>query len=127
MSFLSVLSAIGGDVKKVFSWIGSPEGQTVISTGEAAAVAIDPALGGLVTLGNTILTEAMKVEALAAAAGSQNGSGPQKLTAVVAAVTPQVLAYASKAGLPTPDATKIQNAVNGIVAFANALEGKSGA
>jgi hypothetical protein len=125
MSFKSVLATIGADVAKVFDWIGSPQGQAVITTGEGVVTTIDPALGGLVTLSNNILAEAVKVEAIAAGASKQTGSGAQKLTAVVAAVTPQVLAYAQQSGLPVPDSTKIQNAVNGIVAFANALEGKA--
>ena len=125
MSFKSVLSTIGADVKKVFAYITSPQGQAVIATGEAAVIAIDPALAGLFAVANTTLTEVIKVESLAAAAGSQTGTGPQKLTAVVSAVTPQVLAYAQQNGLASPTSASIEAAVNGVVAFANALEVKS--
>lgn len=121
MSFKSVLSTFGGDVKKVFSWVGSPQGQKIIAVGEATAETFDPALTGLFNIANVYMAEALKTEALAAGAGVQNGSGAQKLTAVVAAVTPSVLAYAKQAGLPTPTADEIQNAANAIVSFLNAL------
>ncbi len=123
MSFTSILQTIGKDVKEVFAWIGSPTGQKVIAIGEAGIEAVAPQLTGLITLANAGLTEVVKIEALGAAAAQQNGSGAQKLTAVVAAVTPTILAYAKANGLPQPTETEIQNAVNGLVAFANAING----
>jgi hypothetical protein len=119
--FKSFLSAIGNDVKKVFAFISSPAGQTIIQTGEGVAEAIDPGLSGLFNIANTYITEAVKTEAIATAAGQQSGSGTQKLAAVTSAVTPTVLAYAQQAGLATPTATQIQNAANAIVAFLNAF------
>lgn len=123
MSFKSVLETVGSDVKKVFAWIGSPKGQAVIAAGEGAAEVIAPQLTGLINLANSGLTEIIKVEALAAGAAAQNGTGTQKLAAATAATAPAILAYAQANGLPTPTATEIQNAVNGLVAFANALSG----
>jgi hypothetical protein len=120
-SFTSVLATIGKDVAKVFTWIGSAKGQAVISAGEAAVETIYPPATGLIALANTGLTEIIKIEALAAGAAQQTGSGAQKLDAVVAAVTPAVLQYAQQNGLATPTAMQIQNAVNGLVAFGNAL------
>ena len=122
-TFKSVLSVIGGDAKKVFAFLSSSKGQAVISTGEAVVEAVDPALTGLIGLFNTYLTEALKVETISAAAGAQTGSGLQKAAAVVAAVTPQVLAYAQTAGLAAPTATEIQNQANAVVAFANSING----
>lgn len=124
MSFKSVLQTIGSDVTKVFAWIGSPKGQAVITAGEGAVETIAPQLTGLINLANSGLVEIVKIEALAAGAAAQNGTGAQKLTAVVATTTPAILAYAEANGLPVPTATSIQNAINGLVAFANALEGK---
>lgn len=124
MSFKSVLETLGGDVKSVFAWIGSPKGQAVITAGEGAVETFEPGLTGLINLANSGLAEIVKVEAIAAGAATQNGTGAQKLTAVVAATTPAVLSYAEANGLPVPTATQIQTAVNGLVAFANALEGK---
>jgi hypothetical protein len=123
MSFKSVLSVIGSDIKAVFAWIGSPKGQQVILTGEAAVETIFPAATGLINLANAGLAEILKVEALATGAAIQNGSGLQKLTAVTTAIAPEVLAYAQQHGLATPTSTEIQTAVNGLVAFANALNG----
>ena len=122
MSFSSILQTIGKDAKSVFSWVGSAKGQAVIGAGEAAIEGVAPALTGVINLANTYITEAVKTEALAAAAGTQNGTGVQKLVAVTSAVTPQVLAYAVAAGLPTPTASQISAAANGIVAFLNAFE-----
>jgi hypothetical protein len=124
-NFKSVLAAIGGDVKKVFAWIGSPAGQASISAVEATAVAIDPALSGLFSLANTYIAEAVKTEALAAGAAAQTGTGAQKLSAVIAAVTPAALQYATQAKLPAPTAAEISTAANGIVAFLNAFSAGS--
>ena len=123
MSFKRVLETVGGDAKKVFAFLGSKPGQVVILTGEAVIESVDPALTGLISLFNTYLAEALKVEAISAAAGSQDGSGVQKLAAVVTAVTPTVLAYAKTAGLATPTAEEIQNQANAAVAFVNAVNG----
>lgn len=122
MSFRSVLQKIGADAKSVFSWVGSAKGQAIIGAGEAVIEGVDPALTGLFSLANTYISEAVKTEALAAAAGTQTGSGVQKLAAVTSAVTPQVLAYAKAAGLPTPTADQISAAANSIVSFLNALQ-----
>lgn len=125
MSFSSVLQTIGKDVKSVFTWIGSAQGQKDIQLGEAAVETAFPVTTGFFAIANTILAETMKIEALAAAAGTQNGTGAQKAIAVVTSVTPAVLNYAKANGLPTPTATQIQAAVNAMVAFGNALEGPS--
>jgi hypothetical protein len=123
MSFTSVLSVFGRDVKKVFAWIGSPQAQTLIKEGEAVAEAVYPPLTGIIAIGNTFMTEAVKVEALAAAAGEQNGTGTQKAAAVLNAATPQVLAFAQQYGLPAPTSAQLQQANDAIVAFLNAFPG----
>lgn len=119
---MSILSSIGSETKKVFEWIGSPKGQAIITTGEGIVEDIDPPLTGLINLANLGLAEIVKVEALAASASQQTGSGPLKLIAVTEALTPQILDYAQKNGLSTPTAAQIQAAINGLVAFGNALE-----
>lgn len=121
MSFKSVLSAIGSDIKKIFSWIGSPTGQAVITDAGAVLEAVDPGLTGLVNLAETYIKQAFTVESLAAGAAAQTGSGTQKLAAVVAAVTPAALQYALASGLPAPTEIEIQAQVNAIVAFLNAI------
>src|SRR5580693_1962177 len=119
---MSILRSIGSETRKVFEWIGSPKGQAVISTGEGLVEDVDPPLTGLLSLANLGLAEIVKVEALAAGASQQSGSGPIKLIAVAQALTPQILAYAQKNGLATPTSAQIQAAINGLVAFGNALE-----
>lgn len=122
-SFKSVLETIGKDVKSVFGWLGSPKVAGVVAEAGAVIDAVYPPAAGLVALAEAGLTEIIKIEALAAGAGVQTGTGTQKLAAVTAAVAPEVLAYAQQHGLPVPTADKIQNAVNALVAFANALAG----
>lgn len=130
MSFKTVLDKIGADAKAVFAFLGSSKGQALIQTGEGAAVAIatvagGPAAGtaltGAFSLANTWMTEIVKTQALATAAGAQTGYGPEKAAAVLAAVTPEALAFAQKNGLPAPTASQLQAANDGLVAFFNAF------
>jgi hypothetical protein len=118
---MSFLSDIGADIKKVFGWLGSAKGQTVIKTGEAIVEAIYPAADGALTLANGWLTEIIKAESMAAAAGQQTGSGVQKAAIVINTMTPEVLAFAAANKLPIPDATQIQKASDSLVAFLNVL------
>lgn len=124
MAGKSLLGTLGTAFKDVFKWLGSPTGQKVIGTGEAIVEAIDPGLTGIINIANNWLTEIVKAETLATAAGEQNGSGVQKAAMVTSAVTPEILAFAAQHGLPTPTAAKIQVANDALVAFLNALDGK---
>lgn len=119
MSFKSVLATVGGDVKKVFSWLGSPQAQVAITAGESVVEDVYPAATGLINLANVGLKNIITVEALAAGAAQQNGSGVTKITAAVTASTPAALAYAQSLGLPAPTSAEIQNAIQGLVTFAN--------
>ena len=123
MSFTSILNTIGADVKKVFAWIGSPQEQSLIATGEAVVETVYPPATAIISIANTYLTEAIKAEALAAAAGVQNGSGTQKAAAVLNAVTPQVIAFAQQYGLAAPTSAQLNAANTAIVAFLNAFPG----
>ena len=117
----SLLQKVGSDVRKVFEWLGSAKGQGVIAAGEAVAVGVYPPASGIIAIANTGLTEIIKMEAMAVAAGQQNGSGVTKSAAVLQTLTPEILAYAEANKLPTPTADKIQAAANSLVAFLNAL------
>lgn len=123
MSFTSVLSTIGKDVAKVFAWVGTPAAQNLIQEGEAVVEVVYPPATAIINIANTFLTEAIKVEALSAAAGQQNGSGTQKAAAVLNAATPQVIAFAQQYGLPMPTASQLNAANSAIVAFLNAFPG----
>jgi len=132
-SFSSFLSAFGKDFKAVFSWLGSPAGQATVTgvetTTVAVATAINPvaglAIAGVEALINTALKEIISIEAVAAAAGSQTGSGTQKAAAVIAAITPQVSTLLTSVGVATPTATQVQTVAtavnNGLVAVLNAI------
>jgi hypothetical protein len=98
MSVKSVLSTIGADAKKVFTWVGSAKGQSVITAGEAVvesvADGVDPGLAAINPLIANWTQEIFKVEALSAAAGSQSGTGVQKAAAVTSVLTPAIVAFA---------------------------------
>jgi hypothetical protein len=63
-----------------------------------------------------------KAEAAAIAAGSQTGTGAQKLAMVVAAIESDFTQYATQKGIPpTERAQVIENWVNAVVASLNAI------
>lgn len=119
---MSFLTALKGDVVKVFNWIGSPKGQAVISLTETGVEAAFPAADGVITLLNTWGTEIFKSEALAMAAGA-TGSNTQKAASVLNVLTPEVIAFAKAQGTPIPDAAKIQAINDGLVKIFNILAG----
>jgi len=114
---MSFLSAIAKVPKAIFGFLASSKGQALIQTGEGVAVAIDPALAGIITLANSWIGRALTVEALATAAGQQQGTGTQKAAAVMNAITPQVLQY-----FPNARQDQIAKANDAIVAFLNAFD-----
>lgn len=118
MSFTSVLSDIGHGLKVFFT------GAVTVAT--AAEPFIDVVFPGVSTLFNGIVTAVGTTEAAALAAGAQNGTGAQKLAAVVTAVEGNVNAYLLANGIKTPATTaQIETIVNGIVAALNALPGNT--
>ena len=112
-SFTSILSDIGNSLKKFFT------GATAVA--EAAAPIIDIAFPGIAGLYNSTVTAVVNAETAAIAAGQQNGTGPQKLAAVVAAVTPAFHSYATANGLVTPTSATVEAYVNAVVAGLNAI------
>lgn len=129
MGLKTFLSDVCKDAKKVFSFLVSKQGQKDIAGVEMAAetvtTAIDPAAGAVLTgaidIANNGLSEIIRVESLAAAAGAQSGTGAEKSAAVISAITPSVLSYAEKNGLAAPTGTQIQDMVDGLVKFLNSL------
>lgn len=122
MNFFKTLAS---DFKKVFSWLGSPQGQQVVATGEAVAEAIYPPATAIVNITNTWLQEAIKAESLAEAAAANIGRGAQKAAMVISAVTPQVLTFAAQNGLPAPTADRLGAANTALIAFIDAITGKT--
>ena len=122
MSFKSVLDKIGADAKGVFAFLASPKGQVIVGAEEAAVEAFVPGATGLINLANIWLTEAVKTETLAVAAGSAaTGNGAQKAALTIAAVGPQAAQFAAANGLPSPTSAQLTAANNALVAFANAF------
>jgi hypothetical protein len=113
---MSFLSAVGHEFKVVFSWLGSSKGQATIATVEGAAAAITTAVNpvagaalvGIEALINAALKSVVNAESLAAAAGAQSGSGPQKAVAAAAAVAPQVQSVLVSLGVKEPTAAQVE-------------------
>jgi hypothetical protein len=112
-SFTSILSDIGTGLKKFFS--------VVVGAAAVAEPIVDTIFPGLAALYNTTVAAVANAEAAAIAAGQQNGTGPQKLSLVVAAIESSFNTYASSNGLAAPSTAVIENYVNAVVASINAI------
>jgi hypothetical protein len=127
------LSAVGKDFLKVFSWLGSAQGQATVSGVEVATVAVatavNPALGASIGLVegiiNTGLKQILSMEASAAAVGAQAGTGAQKSAAVVATLAPQAGTLLQSLGVSAPTAAQAETLAtaisDGLVAILNAI------
>lgn len=132
---MSFLATLGKDVKAVFSWLGSSKGQAVIAgvetTATGVATALNPLAGAALTSGFTLvnnwMTEAVKMEALAAAAGTQTGSGTTKAAAVLGTMVPELTTYLNNAGYTSANVTAKATTINNlIVSLLNTLEAPDG-
>lgn len=121
MSFKSVLDDIGNDAKKVFGWLATSKGQTIVSTVETAAEAVAPQITGVVNIVNSWLAEIFKTQALATAANATTGSSTQKAAVALASITPQVLQFAQQYGLNTPTTTDLNTINTALVTVLNTL------
>jgi hypothetical protein len=115
MAITTILSSIGKTLEKVFK-VG-----TQVAT--AAEPLVDVLYPGISPLFTSVVSEVVKAEGLAIAAGAQNGTGPQKLASVLSAVEGEFQSFAKTNNLPTPDSAQVTAAVNGLVTFLNALPG----
>ena len=104
MSFISILQDVGASLKKFFG----------IAVPEATALEpfVDQLFPGIAPLYNAVLAEVGKAEAAAIAAGTQNGTGAQKLALVIQAIAAQFPQY-------TP--AQLTTIINGVVAGLNAI------
>lgn len=121
MSFLSGMKVFGHDIVKVFAWMGSPQGQKIVATGEAVLETAVPASIPLVDVANAWFQKAFTVESLAVAAGQSSGTGADKAQLVMQSVTPQILTYAQQEGLAPRTAAQIQAGNDAIIAFIKAM------
>lgn len=127
------LDRIGHAFKAVFGFLGSPQGQSLIVAGETAATIAGgiaapealPAIQGVEGLINAGLRSALATEALAAAAGTQQGTGAQKLAAVTATIAPNVQSFLAAIGVKDTTSEQSQTiatvVANSLVAILNAL------
>jgi hypothetical protein len=112
------LKTIGKDVKAVFAFLGSSNGQKIITGVETAGLATATAFGvgapvaAGINLINVWMGEAIKSETLAAAAGSQDGTGAQKSAMVLQAMVPQLMQFLQGQGLTPQQVTDKATAIN---------------
>jgi hypothetical protein len=112
-SFKSILGDVGHGLAKFFD-----VATTVAADAEPFVDIIFP---GVAPLYNSTVSAVVAAEAAATAAGKQNGTGPQKLAMVVAAIEGQFNAYAKANNLTTPTVTTVETYVNAVVASLNAI------
>ncbi len=112
VTFATVLSDIGKGLKKFFT--------VATEAAEVSEPFVDVLFPGVSTLYNATVTAVANAEAAAVAAGSQSGTGAQKLALVVKAIDADFQAYAKAQGIKY-DSTVVTNWVNFVVAGLNAL------
>jgi hypothetical protein len=133
MGFKSFLSGIVHDAGKVFSFLGSTQGQNTIAavegTATSVATAVNPKTGNdlqnVSVLINQGLREVVSAESVAAQAGKQSGSGAEKAAAVTAALTPHITTVLNSLGVAQPTTDQVQKVglavSSGIVGILNEL------
>lgn len=119
MSFVSVLKTIGKDIEHVFL---SPWFQTTVKVAEGVVGLAVPALGPAF---NLTMQAVMTAEANFAAVGQSSGTGPQKLSAVIAA-SGNVISQALKdAGVSDVNQQKVSDYISSVVTILNTVPGNS--
>jgi len=113
MSFKSVLQKVGEDFRKGLDFI-LPLAETA---GAAAVNVFAPQLGPLF---NQTVTAVATAEQNFAALGKQNGSGPQKLAAVLQIAGGLIKQGLSDAGKSSSDAD-VQKYIDSVVTILNAI------
>jgi hypothetical protein len=114
-TFTSILSDIGSALKKFFS--------RAVTVAEAVAPIVDVAFPGIAGLYNAVVGEVANAETAAIAAGAQNGTGAQKLAAVLASPTVQTAFATIEQQLGVGKLTTEQQTayINAVVATLNSL------
>ena len=112
MSFKSILSNVGHGLAIFF--------KDSVKVAQIAEPIIAVAFPGIGTLFAATVNEVAKVEALAIAAGSQTGSGGQKLALVMQSIQAEYAQYAQANGLPVEPAN-VQAWINAVVAVLNSV------
>jgi hypothetical protein len=117
VTFTGVLEAIGKGFEKGLQWAVTyavPVEKLVGLLFPAAA----PVATGIADATSLVQTAVLLVEQKYAAAGVQNGTGPQKLAEVMLLAGPVVTQLLTQAGIPA-STTYIQSLVSAVVAILN--------
>ncbi len=117
MTFTGVLAEIGKGFEKGLKWAVTyavPVEKLVATLFPAAA----PVAVGLADATSLVQNAVLLVEQKYAAAGIQDGTGPQKLAEVMLLAGPVVSQLLTQAGL-TPSTQYVQNLVSAVVAILN--------
>ncbi len=107
----TILSDIGTGLKKFFG--------VSVTVATDAEPFVDALFPGTSTVYNLVVGEIGKAEAASVAAGSQSGTGVQKLAAVLQATSGQVAEIAQENGWSTPTEEQLTDYINAIVKSLN--------
>lgn len=117
MTFMSVLEATGKGFEKGLHWAVTyavPVEKLVALLFPAAA----PAIAGIADATSLVQTAVLMVEQKYSAAGTQSGTGPQKLADVMLIAEPVVTQLLTQSGIPVNGAY-VQSLVSAVVAILN--------
>lgn len=124
VSWLSKVGAILGDVLKAAATVAKPIADIAAPVAEALFPQFKTQIAGADNLVSKIASEAIAVEGVAAAAGTQTGTGAQKLESVLQNVGPAINAWVTA---NFPGAKQVSTAsqaglVNAVVQILNEID-----
>ena len=117
MTFTGVLEAIGKDFEKGLQWAVKYAVPVEKLVGMLFPT-VAPATTAVADVTTLVQTAVLLVEQKYAAAGVQNGTGPQKLAEVVLLAEPVVMQLLTQSGIPA-SSSYIQSLVSAVVAILN--------
>jgi hypothetical protein len=116
------LQKIGQDIVSVFK-----KAEPIIQVAQNVAKPFEDVYApGLSSVIQLTLNKIVDAEALAAAAGVQNGSGAVKLAYVTSSIIPQIAPILATMGVQSVSSTQYNNFVSALVAAMNAFTTTSG-
>jgi len=117
VTFTGVLEAIGKDFEKGLQWAVKYAVPVEKLVGMLFPT-VAPATTAVADVTTLVQTAVLLVEQKYAAAGVQNGTGPQKLAEVVLLAEPVVMQLLTQSGIPA-SSSYIQSLVSAVVAILN--------
>jgi hypothetical protein len=120
---VSWIKKLGMDIVKGFEALESPKGQAIVGAAEAVTMAIYPPSAPVVAIVNSWMQRAAVIEGKAQAAAELGvtATGPQKATAAIAAVAPDIEAIIQQYKLLPLTPAQMSAVNDAVIVIANAL------